>query len=316
MDAIDRLKDQHSGDDNILGNLGQKEAHSSQPEARRNTLDPSNINHNVLSSTRRDINLGFGAGFGSAFKTGQTNYDDSARHRTPPGGKPPGGSESHTERRNPPGRTPLGGSGSHARRQTSPGGPPPGGPASNAGQQNSRDGSPPGGSEVSSRVRGSRTRNQDITSQDNMLAGVLKHLTGQMANMTQKQSYLGEGHSVKEAYDAYVPTAYKSEFYLEKLPAPWNVMPRIKAKDSEEIKVIDSIFKNKFNGLEDGSYFMWRPEVIDTIHTANLLVQRKYMFITKFLDRKEARLAAMCIFTTFTASTYVDVIQELELTYG
>jgi hypothetical protein len=60
---------------------------------------------------------------------------------------------------------------------------------------------------------------------------------------------------------------------------------------------------------------MWRLEVINTIHTANLSVQRKYMFITKFLDRKEARLAAMCVFTTFTASTYVDLIEELELTY-
>jgi hypothetical protein len=39
------------------------------------------------------------------------------------------------------------------------------------------------------------------------------------------------------------------------------------------------------------------------------------MFITKFLDRKETRLAAMCVFTTFTASTYVDLIKELELRY-
>jgi hypothetical protein len=93
-------------------------------------------------------------------------------------------------------------------------------------------------------------------------------------------------------------------------------MPRTNAKDSEEIKVIDSIFKNKFSGVDDGSYFMWRPKVINTIHTENLLVQRKHMFITKFLDRKEVRLAAMCIFTTFTASTYVDLIEELELTYG
>jgi hypothetical protein len=126
---------------------------------------------------------------------------------------------------------------------------------------------------------------------------------------------LGAGHNVKEAYDAYVPTSYNSKFYLEKLPVPWNVLPRNNAKDSEEIKVIHSIFKNMFKGLEDGSYFMWRPEVINTIHRGNLLVQRKYMFITKFLDRKEARLAAMCIFTTFTASTYVDLIEEWELTY-
>jgi hypothetical protein len=97
---------------------------------------------------------------------------------------------------------------------------------------------------------------------------------------------------------------------------PWNVMPKTNAKDSEEIKVINSIFKNKFSGLDDGSYFMWRPEVINTIHTANLLVQRVHMFITKFLDRKEVRLAAMCIFTTFTVSMYVDLIEELELMYG
>jgi hypothetical protein len=149
-----------------------------------------------------------------------------------------------------------------------------------------------------------------------MLAEVFKGLAVQMADMTQNRSYSGEGHGVKETYDVYVPSTYKRKFYLEKLPAPWNVMPRTNAKDSEEIKVIDSIFKNKFNGLEDNSYFMWRTEVINTIHTANLSVQRKHMFITKFLDRKETRLAAMCIFRTFTASSYVDLIQELKLTYG
>jgi hypothetical protein len=149
-----------------------------------------------------------------------------------------------------------------------------------------------------------------------MLAEVLKGLFGQMADMTHNRSYLGVGHGVKETYDVHMPSTYKRKFYLEKLPAPWNVMPRTNAKDSEEIKVIDSIFKNKFNEQDDGSYFMWRPEVMNTIHTANLSVQRKHMFITKFLDRKEARLAAMCIFTMFTASTYVDLIEELELMYG
>jgi hypothetical protein len=103
--------------------------------------------------------------------------------------------------------------------------------------------------------------------------GVLKQITCQMANMTQNQFYSGTGHKVKEAYDAYVPSSYKSKFYLEKLPVPWNVLPRDNAKNSEEIKVIDSIFKNTFKGLEDGSYFMWRPEVINTIHTANHSVQ-------------------------------------------
>jgi hypothetical protein len=112
-----------------------------------------------------------------------------------------------------------------------------------------------------------------------------------------------------------MPQSWKSKLYLEKLPVPWNVLPRDNVKDSEEIKVIDSIFKTMFKGQDDGSYFMWRPEVINIILTANLLVQRKYMFITKFLDKKEARLAAMCIFTTFTASTYVDLIEEFELTF-
>jgi hypothetical protein len=110
-----------------LGNLGQKQAHSSQPEARRNTLYPSNINPSLFSYTRRDRTLGFGTGFRSAFKTGQTDYNASARHRTPPGGRPPGGSASHTER-----QTSPGGLASHARRRTSKGGPPPGGLAGNA----------------------------------------------------------------------------------------------------------------------------------------------------------------------------------------
>jgi hypothetical protein len=121
------------------------------------------------------------------------------------------------------------------------------------------------------------------------LAEVLKGLAGQMADMTHNRSYSGAGHGVKETYDVHVHASYKKKFYLEKLPTLWNVMPRTNAKDSEEIKVVDSIFKNKFSGLDDGSYFMWRPEVINTIHTVNLSVQRKHMFITKFLDRKRSK---------------------------
>jgi hypothetical protein len=148
-------------------------------------------------------------------------------------------------------------------------------------------GSPPGGSDVSSRAREfSRTRNQDQTSQDNMLAVVLKQIAGQMVNMTHNQSYSGTGHKVKEAYDAYVPQAYKSKFYLEKLPVPCNVLPRDNTKDRKYIKVIDSIFKKTF--IEDSSNFMWRPEVINAIHKANHSVQKR----KRFLDRKETRLAA------------------------
>jgi hypothetical protein len=172
------------------------------------------------------------------------------------------------------------------------------------------------GRKSSRRARGSRTRNQDEPSQDNMLAEVLKGLAGQMADMTHNRSYSGVGHGVKETYDVHVPASHKKKLYLEKLPASWNVMPRTNTKDSEEIIVINSIFKNKFNGLDDGSYLMWGPEVRNTIQTANILVQRKHMFITKFLNRKEVRLAAMCSFTTFTTSTYVDLIEELELMYG
>jgi hypothetical protein len=72
MEAIDRLKTQNSEG---TGNLGQKEPHSSQPDSRRNTLDSSNINPNVFSSTARDRHSGIGAGFGSAIKTRQTNYE-------------------------------------------------------------------------------------------------------------------------------------------------------------------------------------------------------------------------------------------------
>jgi hypothetical protein len=37
-----------------MGELGQQEDHSSQPDARRVTLDPSRINPIVFSSTRQD----------------------------------------------------------------------------------------------------------------------------------------------------------------------------------------------------------------------------------------------------------------------
>jgi hypothetical protein len=185
MEVIDRLKNQNSDG---TGNLGRKEPHSSQPDSRRNTLELSdNIHTSLFSSTARDRHLGIGAGFGSAIKTRKKN---------------------DTENQTPPGRTPPGGAGSHAGHRTSPGGPPPDGSASNAGQQNSDDESPPGGSESFRRARGSRTRNQDEPSQDNLLAKVLKGLAGQMADITHNRSYSGAGHGVKETYDVQVPASY------------------------------------------------------------------------------------------------------------
>jgi hypothetical protein len=89
-----------------------------------------------------------------------------------------------------------------------------------------------------------------------MLAGVLQQIAGQMVNISHNQSYSGMGNKVKEAYYAHVPQTYKSRFYFEKLPVPWKLLPRDNAKDSEEIKIMDYIFKNTFQGIEDGSYFM------------------------------------------------------------
>jgi hypothetical protein len=90
-----------------MDELGQQEVHSSQPDARRITVDPSRINPSVLSSTRRDQASVFDTGLGSAFKTTQAGNASNARHQTPlPGGPPPGGSDSN------------------ARHQISPGGPP------------------------------------------------------------------------------------------------------------------------------------------------------------------------------------------------
>jgi hypothetical protein len=58
MAAIDRLKNQHSGKDD-MGNLGQQEVHLSQPEIHRITLDLTRINPSVLSPTRRDTEGGW-----------------------------------------------------------------------------------------------------------------------------------------------------------------------------------------------------------------------------------------------------------------
>jgi hypothetical protein len=106
MAAIDRMKDQHS-DKNDMDGLGQQEAHSSQPDARRITLDPSKFDPSVFSSTRQDRASGFGTGLGSAFTNTQGGNASNARHRTPPGWPPPGGSASNARHRTPPGGSPL-----------------------------------------------------------------------------------------------------------------------------------------------------------------------------------------------------------------
>jgi hypothetical protein len=182
MAAIDRMKNQHSGKED-MGELGQQEAHSSQPDARRITLDPSRINPSVFSSTRRDRASVFSTGLGSAFKNTQEGNASNARHQTPQAG--------HLQV----GRTAMQGI-------KPPGGPPPGGSASNAEHQIPTGGSPPGGSEASSKKRcfsRRRARNQDPVGQDNMLAGVLQQIAGQMDSIFHNQSYSGMGNKVKEA---------------------------------------------------------------------------------------------------------------------
>jgi hypothetical protein len=83
MAAIDRMKNQHSGKDD-MGELGQQEAHSSQPDACRITLDRSTFNPSVFSSTRQDRASVFSTGLGSAFKNTQAGNANNARHQTPP----------------------------------------------------------------------------------------------------------------------------------------------------------------------------------------------------------------------------------------
>jgi hypothetical protein len=46
------------------------------------------------------------------------------------------------------------------------------------------------------------------------------------------------------------------------MPPPWNVMPRSTERESDELKLVTSTMKTKFDGTEDGKYFEWRPAVI------------------------------------------------------
>jgi hypothetical protein len=42
----------------------------------------------------------------------------------------------------------------------------------------------------------------------------------------------------------------KQAFFMDKMPPPWDVMPRSSEKESDEIKLVQSTMKKKFEGTE------------------------------------------------------------------
>jgi hypothetical protein len=72
------------------------------------------------------------------------------------------------------------------------------------------------------------------------------------------------------------------------MPPPLNVMPRSTERESDELKLVTSTMKTKFDKTEEGKYLEWRPAVIKCIHKANTALNRKYLMITRYLDTKKS----------------------------
>jgi hypothetical protein len=109
----------------------------------------------------------------------------------------------------------------------------------------------------------------------------------------------------------------KEEFYLDKMPPPWNVMPRSAEKEADEIKLVQNTMNKKFEGTEEGKYFEWRPSVVECIHKANMGLNRKYLMLSKYLDTdKSLELADMVPHINFSPATYLNLILALEQRYG
>jgi hypothetical protein len=106
-------------------------------------------------------------------------------------------------------------------------------------------------------------------------------------------------------------------FYMDKMPPPWNVMPRSAERESAELKLVTSTIKKKIEGTEEGKYFKWRPAVIECIHKANIALNRKYLMLTRYLDtNKSSELLVMVQHINFSPATYLNLILDLEQRYG
>ena len=107
----------------------------------------------------------------------------------------------------------------------------------------------------------------------------------------------------------------KKSFYLG-LPDPWDQEPRTNIKEESELRSLKDI-TGKFRGAQDGSYFDWRPIIIEALHKANISIDKKVLYLKKQLSSKDSKdLATLTDCVTFGPETYHNMIFELETQFG
>ena len=205
-----------------------------------------------------------------------------------------GGSSSHrpksTHRQGGDGRHPGRGPGGH---------PPPGGGGSG----------PPGGDpdpdDGSGNVFQSSRRNQDDP-QGNI-------------TMQDLSRFFRQDRVDPDLLEGFTSRADQHQFYAG-LPEPWNVQPRTEGKKEHIYRNVNAVFDDKsksFKGkVNDGSYYIWRVDVIQCIHKAALPISEKILLLNKVVDRTQPVLQMLFMYNTFSPDTYRMLIETLEHDFG
>ena len=122
-----------------------------------------------------------------------------------------------------------------------------------------------------------------------------------------------------DIWEGFRNLRHMDEWHLD-LPIPWNKAPRTTGKRIDILKQASMVFPdagtNNFRGNEDGTFFSWRSQFLESVHRQPLSISDKIMHIFRACDREHPTLKIIFSTHSYDPQAYRNIILSLETEFG
>ena len=123
-----------------------------------------------------------------------------------------------------------------------------------------------------------------------------------------------------DIWEGFRDLRHMDEYHLG-FPIPWNKAPRTTGKRIDILKQANMVFpdagNNNFRGnAQDGTYFAWRSQFIESVHRQPLSISDKIMHIFRACDREHPTLKIIFSTHSYDPQAYRNIVLSLETEFG
>ena len=176
-----------------------------------------------------------------------------------------------------------------------------------------------GGHQEAVHQQGNRTGNNNPGCAGNQTTfgpGDISDIVGSLRMVSENFATLAQNQSRTDDRTNDFNSPHDEDEFYRSFPAPWDVQPRRKGKNSDEQRKITTYMKEKFTG-DEFQFIQWQHKAIANIHQANLSVAEKFTALDAACDtRNSLTLAAFFLAQAPTKENYFDAVSNIVKTYG